>query len=64
MGIYNGSSLAKKGVIVVTINYRMGPFGYLAHPVLTAESGTSGNYGLLDQMEALRWVRRTSPPWR
>jgi para-nitrobenzyl esterase len=57
--LYDGSHLASKGVIVVTINYRLGVFGYLAHPELTAESPhhSSGNYGLLDQIEALRWVR-------
>ena len=56
---YDGSRLAQRGVIIVTINYRMGVFGYMAHPDLTAESPnhTSGNYALLDQMAALRWVR-------
>jgi para-nitrobenzyl esterase len=55
---YNGTQLAKKGVVVVTINYRLGAFGYLAHPALTAESPhhSSGNYGTLDQIAALRWV--------
>jgi para-nitrobenzyl esterase len=58
-GLYDGSQLARRGVVVVTLNYRLGVFGYLAHPELTAESphGSSGNYGLLDQIEALRWVR-------
>ncbi len=58
-GLYNGSQLARKGMIVVTLNYRLGIFGYLALPQLTAESThhSSGNYGLLDQMAALRWVR-------
>ena len=57
---YDGEALARKGVVVVTINYRLGAFGFLAHSELTAESGdhTSGNYGLLDQVEALRWVKR------
>ena len=57
---YNGESLALKGVVVVTINYRLGVFGFLAHPDLTRESGhdSSGNYGLLDQLAALQWVRR------
>ena len=58
--VYNGSHLARRGLVVVTINYRLGVFGYLAHPELTAESKlkTSGNYGMLDQLEALRWVKR------
>ncbi len=57
--LYDGEALARKGVIVVTLNYRLGVFGFLAHPELTAESphGSSGNYGLLDQIAALRWVR-------
>ncbi len=57
---YGGVNLARKGVVAVTINYRLGPFGYLAHPELTAESehGSSGNYGVLDQIAALEWVQR------
>ena len=57
--MYDGEELAKKGIIVVTINYRLGIFGLLAHPELTAESSNnaSGNYGLLDQIAALTWVR-------
>lgn len=57
--LYDGEGLARKGVIVVTLNYRLGVFGFLAHPELTAESphGSSGNYGLLDQIAGLRWVR-------
>ncbi|MBX9654673.1 carboxylesterase family protein [bacterium] len=58
MGIYDGSSLARKGAVVVTINYRLGPYGFLAHPLLTAESGSSGNYGILDQIAALQWVKK------
>ncbi|KAJ5958799.1 uncharacterized protein N7479_005949 [Penicillium vulpinum] len=56
---YDGTGLAQKDIIVVTINYRLGPFGFLAHPDLTAESGTnsSGNYGILDQQAALHWVK-------
>jgi para-nitrobenzyl esterase len=57
---YDGISLAARGVIVVTINYRLGVMGFFAHPELTAESPhhSSGNYGLLDQIEALRWVKQ------
>jgi para-nitrobenzyl esterase len=57
---YDGSNLARKGVVVVTLNYRLGPFGFLGHPALSAESphGSSGNYGLLDQIAALEWVAR------
>jgi para-nitrobenzyl esterase len=56
---YEGSHLARKGVVVVTINYRLGPLGFLAHPLLAGESaqGVAGNYGLLDQLAALAWVR-------
>ena len=58
--MYDGARLAHEGVIVVSINYRLGVLGFLAHPELSAESplGVSGNYGLLDQIEALRWVNR------
>ena len=57
---YDGASLARRGLVTVTVNYRLTVFGFLAHPDLTAESEhhASGNYGLLDQSEALRWVRR------
>jgi para-nitrobenzyl esterase len=57
--IYDGKGLATRGAVVVTINYRVGVFGFLAHPELSAESAlkTSGNYGLLDQVAALKWVR-------
>lgn len=57
--VYDGSRLAARGVVVVSINYRLGVFGFLSHPALSAESSqkVSGNYGLLDMVEALRWVR-------
>lgn len=55
---YNPEALVAQGNVVVTINYRLGALGFLAHPLLTAEHGTaSGNYGLMDQQAALRWVR-------
>jgi para-nitrobenzyl esterase len=59
-GLYDGANLARRGVIVVGMNYRLGPLGFLAHPQLTAESphAASGNYGILDQVEALKWVQR------
>jgi para-nitrobenzyl esterase len=58
--IYAGDRLVQRGVVVVTFNYRLGALGFLAHPALSAESehGTSGNYGLLDQIAALQWVQR------
>ena len=58
--LYNGTALARKGVVVVTLNYRMGALGFLTHPQLDKESITnsSGNYGLLDQQAALRWVQK------
>lgn len=58
--VYDGEELSKKGIVVVTINYRLGVFGFLAHPELSAESPNkvSGNYGILDQMAALHWIQR------
>ena len=60
MPLYWGDRLARKGIIVVTIAYRLGPLGFLAHPELTSESRhqSSGNYGLMDQIVALEWVHK------
>jgi para-nitrobenzyl esterase len=57
---YDGAYLAKKGVVFVSFNYRMGAFGFMAHPQLTAESDrhSSGNYAILDQIAALGWIQR------
>lgn len=57
---FDGEAFARQGVILVTINYRLSVFGWLVHPELSAESemGVSGNYGLMDQIFALKWVRR------
>lgn len=57
--IFDGTAMARKGVVMVTANYRLGPLGFLAHPALTAESahGSSGNYGILDHVATLEWVR-------
>jgi para-nitrobenzyl esterase len=55
--IYDGEEMAKQGLVYVSINYRVGPFGFMAHPELSKEqNGFSGNYGLMDQVAALRWV--------
>lgn len=68
--IYDGEAMARKGIVFVSLNYRVGPFGFFAHPELTKESvhnpsgraasrrATSGNYGLMDQIAALRWVQQ------
>jgi para-nitrobenzyl esterase len=58
--VYNGEKLAKKGLVVVTVNYRLGVLGFFAHPELTKESEnkSSGNYGLLDQVAALEWIKK------
>ena len=58
--LYDGQHMAERGVIVVSINYRLGVLGWLAHPELSAQSPAhiSGNYGLMDQIAALQWVRR------
>ncbi|WP_375396684.1 carboxylesterase/lipase family protein [uncultured Sphingomonas sp.] len=54
---YDGTRLAQHNVVVVSLNYRLGVFGFLAHPALDREGPASGNYGLQDQIAALRWVR-------
>lgn len=54
---YYGAGLASKGAVVVTMNYRLGALGFLAHPELTAEAGRSGNYALLDAIAGLQWVQ-------
>jgi len=58
--VYDGEALAQKGIVLVTINYRLGIFGFLAHPSLTEEADyhASGNYGLLDQVAALQWIQK------
>src|SRR6266487_5794528 len=58
--IYDGEAMAKKGIVFVSINYRVGVFGFFAHSELTKESGNnaSGNYGLMDQIAALQWVQK------
>jgi len=60
LDVYDGTRLAERGVVLVTLNYRLGPLGFLSHPALSAESshGSSGNYGVLDQIAALQWVQR------
>jgi para-nitrobenzyl esterase len=57
LAVYNGSSLAKAGVVAVTMNYRLGAAGFLSHPGLPADAHGSGNYALQDVVAALRWVR-------
>lgn len=58
-GTYDGEAFAENGVVLVSVNYRLGAFGFMAHPALSAESdrGVSGNYGILDHISALEWVR-------
>src|SRR3954462_15194922 len=58
VAVYNGANLARKGLIVVNVNYRVGSLGFMAHPGLqTEQGGASGNYGIQDQIAALQWVR-------
>jgi carboxylesterase type B len=54
----DGSALCARGVILVTLNYRLGPFGFISHPSLRTNNGVCGNYGLFDQLAALKWIRR------
>ncbi len=56
-GHINGTRFAEKGIITVSINYRLGPFGFCSHPDLTDENGICGNYGLFDQAVAIQWVK-------
>ncbi|HEY3403240.1 MAG TPA: carboxylesterase family protein, partial [Ohtaekwangia sp.] len=58
--IYDGEKMAKNGIVYVSINYRLGVFGFLAHPELSKESGenASGNYAILDQIAALQWIKK------
>jgi para-nitrobenzyl esterase len=60
--LYDGTHLAERGAVVVTMNYRLGPFGFLAHPALTADSKikSSGNYGIMDMVASLEWVKRNA----
>ena len=59
VSLYDGMNLAKKGIVLVSVSYRLGAFGFMAHPELTREQGGhSGNYGLLDQIAGLQWVKR------
>jgi len=61
--IYDGSQFAKDGIVYIAINYRMGPFGFFAHPALTKEASASqplANYALMDQIAALKWVKRNA----
>jgi len=57
--LYDGAALARRGVVLVTINYRLGRLGYFAHPALSAENadGMVGNYGMMDQLAALKWAQ-------
>ena len=54
---YPGDALTEHGVILVTVNYRLGPFGFFSHPELSIETGFSGNQGFSDQIQSLKWVK-------
>ena len=56
LGSYDGTANARDGVITVSINYRLGPMGYFAHPAITAEDGPTGSYALMDAVQALEWI--------
>ncbi len=58
--VYDGTQFARDGIVLVSFNYRLGNFGFFAHPALSAEQpeGPLGNYGLMDQVAALNWVKR------
>ena len=56
--LYDGEGLARKGIIVITINYRLAIFGFFSHPALRVNGKPAGNFGLLDQIEALKWVQK------
>src|SRR5206468_1861065 len=60
--VYDGSHFAGQGIVFVSFNYRLGRFGFFAHPALTKESpsGPIGNYGFMDQVAALKWVQRNA----
>lgn len=58
--LYNGAALAAQGIIVVTFNYRLGIMGFMQHPDLMKESGAGGEFGLLDQVQAIKWVKKNS----
>lgn len=55
---YDGTNFAKRGVVVVTVNYRLGRLGFFSHPALASQGGLMGNWGLMDQVQALRWVNQ------
>ncbi len=58
--LYQSNGLVEKGVVLITVNYRLGALGYMAHPTLSEEDGVSGNYGLQDQIAALAWVKNNA----